>query len=359
MFAGSRRAEQLNLYSQHRIVSTVEDSVLRTEMSGLESQEEDVPNRILFFKPMSWLGQIRRHRRDGASGCRKFQLDTMGDHLCTSRGRHCGDIQLEPYLENEAGPVPLVLDLRIDHDRFGSRSDPGLNGHLHYPNDIDKSLNEAAADKIRKYRSDYNHNPPSSVSFMPDVASTSGRLHCEFIRLLFLQVLRETDRFFSTSGVQFAQSTSGLFHFRRVALLDTLKTKVGSTLVKTAGSLLHQGSLLHHTPLRINFSVIFVRRNYSTRNPKHKIYKNNTNLVLDLSISSTRFSLYSSNQGLVWFSVNLCKDVVLRITFNLDGVSITSKSHTHPSHSQTSCLSTSSLSLGVPVTRVTQCMLGV
>ncbi len=36
--------------------------------------------------------------------------------------------------------MPLVLDLRIAHDRFGSSSDPSLNGHLHYPNDIDKSL---------------------------------------------------------------------------------------------------------------------------------------------------------------------------------------------------------------------------
>ncbi len=64
MLAASRRPEQLSLRSQQRIVPTVEDSVLRTEMAGLESQEEDDPNRILFFKPMSWLGQIRSHRRD-------------------------------------------------------------------------------------------------------------------------------------------------------------------------------------------------------------------------------------------------------------------------------------------------------
>ena len=50
------------------------------------------------------------------------------------------------------GAVPLVLDLRIAHDRFGSSSNPDLNGKLHWPNDMDKSLNEAAADKIRKYR---------------------------------------------------------------------------------------------------------------------------------------------------------------------------------------------------------------
>ena len=148
-------------------------------------------------------------------GCRKFGIDALGDHLCTctahsgakkahdwavdqfadlfrtthkvktqqvvkSRGQHCGDIELAGYLANAAGPVPLVLDLRIAHDRFGSSSNPDLNGKLHWPNDMDKSLNEATADKIRKYRTDYNNNP-NSISFMPVIASTSGRFHSEFI----------------------------------------------------------------------------------------------------------------------------------------------------------------------------------
>jgi hypothetical protein len=38
MFPGSRHTEQLSLCSQQRIVATSEDSVLRTEMTGLESQ---------------------------------------------------------------------------------------------------------------------------------------------------------------------------------------------------------------------------------------------------------------------------------------------------------------------------------
>ena len=169
-----------------------------------------------------------------ACGCRKFQIDPLGDHLCTctahsgakkahdwavdqladlfrtthkvktqqvakSRGQHCGDIELAGYLANVAGPVPLVLDLRIAHERFGSSSDPNLNGHLHYPNDIDRSLNETAADKIRKHRAYYNNNPPTTISFMLAIASTSGRLHSEFVRLLFLQAHRQTDRFFATS----------------------------------------------------------------------------------------------------------------------------------------------------------------
>ena len=73
--------------------------------------------------------------------------------MVKSRGQHCGDIELAGYLANESGPVPLVLDLRI-------------------PNNIDQSLNDAAADKIRKYRADYNNRTPSAVSFIPDIGTT-------------------------------------------------------------------------------------------------------------------------------------------------------------------------------------------
>ena len=69
---------------------------------------------------------------------------------------------------------------------------------------------------------------------MPAIASTSGRLHSEFIRLLFLQTNRETDRFFAASGVQLAQSHRGMFHYRRAAFSSQFKTKVGGILVKDA-----------------------------------------------------------------------------------------------------------------------------
>ncbi len=51
---------------------------------------------------------------------------------------------------------------------------------------------------------------------MPTIASTSGRLLSDVVRLLFLQTHLETDRFFIASGVYLAQSNSGLFHFHRV-----------------------------------------------------------------------------------------------------------------------------------------------
>ena len=151
----------------------------------------------------------------------------------------------------------------------------------HYPNDVDRSLNEAAADKIRKYCADYNNNPPNAIFFMPAIASTSGRLPSEYVRLLFFQAHRETDRFFAASGVQLAQHHRGQFHYRRAVFSSQLKSKIGNILAKAAA---------------------------------------------------------------------------LRIILNIDGAPVTSRSHTHPSHSQTSRLLTSSLSLGVPDPRTTQCI---
>jgi hypothetical protein len=202
-------------------------------------------------------------------------------HNKQKKGTRLGDIELAGYLVNETGPVPLVLDLGIAHERFGRSSDLSLNGNLRYPSENDRSLNEVATDKIRKYHSDYNNNPPTSVSFMPVMASTSRRLHSEFIRLLFLQSHREIDRFFATSGVQLAQSHRGMFHYRRTVFSSQLETKVGGILDKAAS---------------------------------------------------------------------------LRVNLNIDGAPIASRTHTHPSHSKTSRLLTSSLSLGVPVPRPTECM---
>ncbi len=48
----------------------------------------------------------------------------------------------------------------------------------------------------------------------------------------------------------------------------------------------------------------------------------------------------------------LVKTEDLRVNLNLEGESIESRSHSHPSHSETSRLLTSSLSVGVPVPRV-------
>jgi hypothetical protein len=126
----------------------------------------------------------------------------------------------------------LMVDLRIDHERFGSSSDPGLNGHSNYPNDIDRSLNsEVASDKIRKNHGDYNNNPPSGIFLILDIPSTSGSLN---VRLLFLQVHWETDRFFAVSGLQIVQSNSDRqFDYRHTVFSSQIKSKCGNILPTT------------------------------------------------------------------------------------------------------------------------------
>ena len=70
---------------------------------------------------------------------------------------------------------------------------------------------------------------------MSGTVSTSGRLHSEFVSLLFLQDHQETDRFFAASGVQFPKTDRGpKFHFSRAAFTQQLKSKVGLDLAKAA-----------------------------------------------------------------------------------------------------------------------------
>ncbi len=76
---------------------------------------------------------------------------------------HCPGNHLDE--KKNAPCLNAFSDLRIAHDRLGSSSDPTLNGHLKYPNNLDQSLSDAAADKIRKYRADYNNRPTSVVSW--------------------------------------------------------------------------------------------------------------------------------------------------------------------------------------------------
>ena len=84
--------------------------------------------------------------------------------------------------------------------------------------------------------------------------------------------------------------------------------------------------------------------------------------VILLFFAAPVVQLAQSNSGLFHFrraafssqlkgkvGSTLAKDAALRVNLNIDGAPITSRTHTHPSHSQTSRLLTSSLSLGVPV----------
>ncbi len=197
----------------------------------------------------------------------------------------------------------LVVDLRVAHDRVGSSVDPALNGHLRYPNNLDQSLNDTTPDKIRRYRTDYSNNPPRGVDFIPAIDSTSGRLHSEFIRILFLQTHRETDHFFVDSGVLLAQSDRGFFHYLHTTFPSILKSRVGNILVKSTTSRINLNidgepivSKSHTHPSELgNFSsinLVFVFRcSSSTTNPVYVSRVDSSFLVF--SLSSHRYSYIS------------------------------------------------------------------
>jgi hypothetical protein len=89
------------------------------------------------------------------------------------------------------GSTNLVLDLSFVHERHrASRANPQDHGKLTF-NDfkrVDQPLKDRAGTRTLKYTQDYANNTRSI--FAPAVASTSGCIQAEFIRLLFLHAHR-------------------------------------------------------------------------------------------------------------------------------------------------------------------------
>ncbi len=75
-----------------------------------------------------------------------------------------------------------------------------------------------------------------------------------------------------------------------------------------------------------------------------------------MSVHFRRAAFAQQLKSRVVLTLTKAAAATIRITLNLDGMTFTSESHTHPSHSETSRLLTSSLSLRVPVPRGTQCI---
>ncbi len=126
-------------------------------------QKDFLPSLKILRKDWGKSGQLV----SGRLSLQEVPVRSLGDHLCTctghsgakkthdwvvdqltdffrsthkvktqqvakSRVHHCGDMELDDCLANVVGPVSLVMDLRIVHDRFGRTSDPTFNGNLHY-----------------------------------------------------------------------------------------------------------------------------------------------------------------------------------------------------------------------------------
>ena len=93
--------------------------------------------------------------------------------------------------------------------------------------DPDGTLKEVVRIKIRHYRNIYlNH--PDPITFIPLPVDTTGRLHDEFIRLLFLHVREES------TLTNVLSEKSDQFRFLRVSCFANFKGPVGLIMAKAS-----------------------------------------------------------------------------------------------------------------------------
>ena len=105
-----------------------------------------------------------------------------------------------------------ILNIQVAH----------LNqGQLRNPDNPDKLLDSAAADKIRHYRAPYRQN--RHVAFLPACMTTSGRIHGEFLRLLYFISNKQAFDYFADLGYEphmeeFYHRRGVFFHNNRCTL---------------------------------------------------------------------------------------------------------------------------------------------
>lgn len=125
----------------------------------------------------------------------------------------------------------------------------GLGSSIPFPRPCNPALSQqqcrSAAEKIRKYRPEFGN---SCTPFFPLVASTSGRLHRELARLLFLQAHRKPNKDFEAQGLRLAQI--GFVYYKRAAFYHSIKCRVGLVLAKDGAATQFSTTLVDPNPRR-------------------------------------------------------------------------------------------------------------
>ena len=116
-----------------------------------------------------------------------------GKRVPTSSGQKRGELEIKRL--NVAGTSDLVIDVAVVHEFHGSVVQVERHGQLRHPNP-DKVLIDKAVTKEQgnAYCQDYLQN--RDKAFLPLIMSTSGRLHGEFVRLLYILAHWRAVRFF-------------------------------------------------------------------------------------------------------------------------------------------------------------------
>ncbi len=107
------------------------------------------------------------------------------------------------------------------------------NSLLSHPQDLDVPLSLTAQRKVNSYRQQDVDN--QNISFLPAMMTTSSRMYCEFLRLLFLQAHRETTAHFIATRLPSQQNQlDNVFLFKCNAFYMGLKSKVGLVSAKAS-----------------------------------------------------------------------------------------------------------------------------
>ena len=76
--------------------------------------------------------------------------------VMASKGNQRGDVKIKGYLKHDGGERDLVYDLSVTHERWGATDEPCKNRQLCYPDDINRPLQEEAAQKkVLEYQNAY------------------------------------------------------------------------------------------------------------------------------------------------------------------------------------------------------------
>ena len=160
------------------------------------------------------VGRVSKKEKGPSSYLSKLRESRMGGGASGGRGKRNGD-------------QDLVLDLSCRHSRAGAApKNWHRTGALLHPGKPDKDLDEKAARKIHANRELYRDHR-RQLDFLSAIDSTSGRIHCELLRLLFLHAHRETARFFQILDDEEAPPNTARFTHRHAAFFIILKGKTG------------------------------------------------------------------------------------------------------------------------------------
>ncbi len=157
-------------------------------------------------------------------------------------GKEMGDLEIKDYVvlqkpQEQADLLPpprtLILDFTLTNTRYGS-SHGHTTGQLTNTRrsdgapEFDGTLREVDKKKILHYRQ-LHFNRPDPIAFLPVVVDTTGRLHDDFSRLLFLHARRE-----ASALANEIPEESDQFRFLHAVCYANIKGSVGLILAKAS-----------------------------------------------------------------------------------------------------------------------------